>query len=278
MSKSTNPFAKSSPAGKAKPTTKRPSSGGQIVYYDLETIPDGRRFPMPEPPEYNPELYAADVMRMSVADVKTLCESLTSEQLNKAAQIELQKEKCRKGALDAVHGEIDKRNSAIDTWCKEGSVNPLTCRIVAAAWAVDDADPVAMFADSYDAERELLGELWSVLSAAKTRCGYNILNFDDSVLGIRSLLLGVDPLFQIDRNRYRNDQAIDLMHLVSPGKMYRAKDVAEWLEIDVPADGVDGSDVYELFESNEDKQIIDYVTSDVVIEREIHRKLQRVFC
>lgn len=262
-----------------------PAGRGNILFFDFETVPDETRFPRPttddEPSrEYDPEVVVAG----SVADAKSAIDNCSAGCLSQIEAAEKRRDKPRKGILDAVASRRSTGDNALAAWVKEGSVNPLWCRVVAIGFAIDDGPIRAL---SYgpgpsgnmdDDERAILVEFWSSLMLCQRRCGYNISNFDDTVLGFRSAILGLDIPFQINRSRYRNPGSLDLMNLLFPnGSPKKCKDVARAVGIEVPAGDVDGSQVYDLWTAGDVDAIEKYVASDVHVERELYRKFRPVF-
>lgn len=274
-----DPFADLDKEAEAASLETPEPSGGQMLFFDFETVPDESRFPVPS--DKTGEVVVAEVAAVlegKVDDVKKSLAVCPFEQIDEFATKEEEREKPRKGVLDAIAAERKRRYSLRDNWVKEGSVNPLWCRIVAAGWAIDDGEIESMTATNDDEERELLRKFWSMLKSCAKRCGYNILNFDDTVLGFRSVLLGVPVPWTINRNKYRNAQAVDLMQLLFPSsKAQKCKDVAKACGIDVPAGDFDGSQVYAAFKAGEIDQIGEYVRSDVHVERELYRKFRPIF-
>lgn len=257
------------------------------MFYDLETVPDESRFPRPEQKEFE-SIDCLAVIAGKVDDVKSAVESCTDEDLDRLLKLESSKDKPRKGVIDTIERERSNRSGEFAAWVKEGSVNPLWCRIAAAGWAVDDGDIESAIATNDDEERSLIETLLSEFQRTSRRCGYNILGFDDTVIGFRCALLGIDVPFPLSRNKFRNSHAIDLMQLLFPaGSPKKCKDVARSMELEVPAGDFDGSQVYEAYLVG-DNQYLDtgnsgfatiktYVESDVEIERELYRLFKGIF-
>jgi predicted PolB exonuclease-like 3'-5' exonuclease len=180
--------------------------------------------------------------------------------------------------LDAIANQIaldnvDDFEAAMAEW-KKLSFNPFGCRIV--ALGIRSAKHhVTMLAKNDDEERELLRVLWKHINQFKTRCGYNITGFDDAVLVMRSMLLGVEASQKISRKKFGDRASIDLMTVLFPsGQAQKLKEVCRMLGI-VPPVGYEmsGDKVFDLTESGDWNGIAAYVESDAVIEFELYQRL-----
>jgi hypothetical protein len=256
-------------------------SGGVFVF-DLETIPDESRFPRPVRVEKvkraSVACELAKIVTQTVPQVKAWIPKLSEEQLNQLADLENGLKKPRSGVLDAIEeqkriDDADDFESAMTEW-KKLSFNPFGCRIV--ALGIRSAKHhVTMLAKTDDEERELLRVLWQHIARFKTRCGYNITGFDDAVLVMRSMLLGVDASERISRKKFGDRASIDLMTCLFPSSpAQKLKEVCRMLGI-VPPVGYEmsGDKVFDLTEAGDWAGIAAYVESDAVIEFELYRRL-----
>ena len=256
-------------------------SGGVFVF-DLETIPDESRFPRPvrvekvKRPSIACEL--SKIVTQTVPQVKSWIPKLSEEQLNQLADLENGLKKPRTGVLDAIEeqkriDDADDFEAAMTEW-KKLSFNPFGCRIV--ALGIRSAKHhVTMLAKNDDEERELLRVLWKHIARFKTRCGYNITGFDDAVLVMRSMLLGVESSQLISRKKFGDRASIDLMTVLFPsGQAQKLKEVCRMLGI-VPPVGYEmsGDKVFDLTEAGDWNGIAAYVESDAVIEFELYQRL-----
>ena len=256
-------------------------SGGVFVF-DLETIPDESRFPRPvrvekvKRPSIACEL--SKIVTQTVPQVKSWIPKLSEEQLNQLADLENGLKKPRTGVLDAIEeqkriDDADDFEAAMAEW-KKLSFNPFGCRIVALGIR-STKHHVTMVAKSDDEERELLRVLWKHIARFKTRCGYNITGFDDAVLVMRSMLLGVESSQLISRKKFGDRASIDLMTVLFPsGQAQKLKEVCRMLGI-VPPVGYEmsGDKVFDLTEAGDWNGIAAYVESDAVIEFELYQRL-----
>ena len=262
--------------------TKNVPSGGVFVF-DLETIPDESRFPRPVVVEKvkrpdRDDINIAKLAESTVPGIKTAIPTLSESQLIALEGFENNSKKPRSGVLDAISQQLAIDNAydheaAMMEWRKL-SFNPFGCRIV--ALGIRSAKHhVTMLAKDADEERQLLHTLWSHIAKFKTRCGYNITAFDDAVLVMRSMLLGVDASERISRKKFGDRASIDLMTCLFPaGPAQKLKEVCRMLGI-VPPVGYEmsGDKVFDLVESDDWAGIAAYVESDAVIEFELYRRL-----
>jgi len=262
--------------------TESTPSGGVFVF-DLETVPDESRFPRPVRVEKvkrpdRDDINLAKLAESTVPGIKTAIPTLSESQLIALEGFENNSKKPRSGVLDAISQQLaidnaDDHEAAMMEWRKL-SFNPFGCRIV--ALGIRSAKHhVTMLAKDYDEERQLLHTLWSHIAKFKTRCGYNITGFDDAVLVMRSMLLGVDASERISRKKFGDRASIDLMTSLFPaGPAQKLKDVCRMLGI-VPPVGYEmsGDNVFDLVEADDWAGIAAYVESDAVIEFELYRRL-----
>lgn len=256
-------------------------SGGVFVF-DLETIPDESRFPRPvrvekvKRPSIACEL--SKIVTQTVPQVKSWIPKLSEEQLNQLADLENGLKKPRTGVLDAIEeqkriDDADDFEASMAEW-KKLSFNPFGCRIVALGIR-STKHHVTMLAKNDDEERELLRVIWKHIARFKTRCGYNITGFDDAVLVMRSMLLGVESSQLISRKKFGDRASIDLMTVLFPsGQAQKLKEVCRMLGI-VPPVGYEmsGDKVFDLTEAGDWNGIAAYVESDAVIEFELYQRL-----
>lgn len=256
--------------------------GGGVFVFDLETVPDESRFPRPvrvKKVKRGPAaVELSKLVTQTVPAIKAKIPTLSEEQLNQLTDLENGLAKPRSGVLDAISQQLaidnaDDHEAAMMEWRKL-SFNPFGCRIV--ALGIRSAKHhLTMLAKNDDEERDLLRVLWSHIAKFKTRCGYNITNFDDAVLVMRSMLLGVDASERISRKKYGDRASIDLMTCLFPaGPAQKLKEVCKMIGI-VPPVGYEmsGDKVFDLAEAGDWNGIAAYVESDAVIEFELYRRL-----
>lgn len=256
-------------------------SGGVFVF-DLETVPDESRFPRPPKVEKvkRPDAQAdlEKLVGQTVPAIKARIPVLSEVQLLKLADLEEATAKPRQGVRDAISQQLaidnaDDHEAAMMEW-KKLSFNPFGCRIVALG-IKSSKHRVTMLAKTPDEERELLRVLWLHVARFKTRCGYNITGFDDAVLVMRSMLLGVDATEKISRKKFGDRASIDLMTSLFPSSpAQKLKEVCRMLGIVPPAGyEMSGDKVFDLVEAGLWDDVAAYVSSDADIEFELYQRL-----
>lgn len=268
-----NPFENLTTDPPAITTINHPAAqrrGGTLIF-DFETVPDESRFPRPVAKVHTDIVDLEDIITGGVPDVVKQIElGLSPEQLADLEKLERESKKPRKGVLDAIASAVNASGAEFAAWKKDCSVNPFAARICAFGWAVGSDSPQSMMARTNDEERAILRKFWELIESSKKRCGYNIFGFDDMLAIVRSMLLKVQPSRPLDRRRYGNREAIDLMLTLFPASGAKpCKDVCHALGIVPPAGEMDGSKVFDLYEAGDMASIAKYVESDVAIEREL---------
>lgn len=279
------------------------ASRSGLLYFDLETIPDFSRQhlfeldPIPDVPKETPreKLPAPASIVESPIDVfeKQLdkIEGVPSrEWFDAVRSLEESSAKPRKGIFSALDRMSQKRQSVLDLHAdrrKLLSTTPEFCRIVSAgygAWSASGAPAVgsvtvAPLDDGAmdDQERQLLKGFWDLCAAVKSLVGFHISVFDLNVACVRSAILGVRPTRRFSRKLWDNE-VIDLYALRYPkghrnGEPAKLKSMAKVLGIPVPAEGMDGSQVYDAWMSDY-LAVGRYCESDVRITMALHRMLE----
>jgi hypothetical protein len=255
---------------------------GGVFVFDLETVPDESRFPRPvkvekeKRPNFPVEL--EKLVTQTVPAITAKIPVLSEEQLQKLQELEEGMKKPRSGVLDAIAKQIaldnvDDYETAMAEW-KKLSFNPFGCRIVALGIR-STKHHLTMLAKNEEEERDLLRVLWSHIQKFKTRCGYNITGFDDAVLVMRSMLLGVDASERISRKKFGDRASIDLMTVLFPASpAQKLKEICKMLGIVPPAGyEMSGDKVFDLVDAGNWNDVAAYVESDAVIEFDLYQKL-----
>jgi len=255
---------------------------GSVFVFDLETIPDESRFPRPVRVEKIKRAAAAidlaKLVTQTVPAIKAKIPTLSEDQLTQLMDLENGMAKPRSGVTDAITNQVaidnaDDHEAAMNEW-KKLSFNPFGNRIV--ALGIRSAKHhVTMLAKTDDEERELLRVLWEHINKFRVRCGYNITAFDDAVLIMRSMLLGVDAPGPISRKKFGDRASIDLMTALFPaGPAQKLKEVCRMIGIVPPAGyEMSGDKVFDLVEAGDWANIAAYVESDAVIEFKLYQWL-----
>lgn len=291
--------------------TAATSTSNKYLFVDIETVPDESRMhlfgldPLPTPAEYLAENDSAapselvgdtiEAVKEAVAKAQSSGKKLPKVILEGCIVCEKKRPKPRSGVLELFSKmifEIDNEAAIIaghtEAQRKTMSVTPEFCRIVAIGFGIgsDPVESMVVGAKSADGLRtltevDLLERFWSLAtSGAKPPVivGYNVLGFDLPTIFVRSALLGVDPTRKLDLKPWGGD-ACDLMQSRFPrSQAMKLKSLAQLMGISVPAEGVDGSQVFALFQAGELEKIGEYVRSDISITRELHAKYLGLFC
>jgi predicted PolB exonuclease-like 3'-5' exonuclease len=160
------------------------------------------------------------------------------------------------------------------------ATTPEMCRIVAMGLSIDDQQVISLV-DGEDGvtEIDMLKTFWAIAQKVQHFCGFNVAGFDLPTIFVRSMLLGVPASRVIDLSPYKSN-VIDLMVARFgriPDKGMGLKNIAKLCDIQVPCEGVDGSQVEELWRTNP-ALVGQYVASDVIVTRKIHRLYSGFFC
>ena len=272
-------------------------AGGSVLYCDIETIPDYERqhlFGLPPLPVVPSEqsvgelLAPAEFLSQTAKEIETwlnknnpceewlqqceACERATAGRSGNRKTIFDLLTKARSGK-DAV-GDALKANR------KKMSVTPEMAQIVAIGLAFDDTQVISLVAGIDGAtEKSILEAFWFAAKQSQHICGFNIAGFDLPTIFFRSIVLGIPASRMIDLSPYK-DHVIDLMvcRFGRTGERGMGlKNVAKLCDIQVPCEGVDGSQVEELHRTNP-ALVGQYVASDVIVTRKLHRLYSGFFC
>lgn len=273
------------------------SAGGSVLYVDIETIPDYERqhlFGLPPLPVVPNEQSVDELLAPAEFLSQTAKEIETWLNKNNPCEEWLQKcESCeratsgksgnRKGVFELLtkaRSGKDAVGDAIKANRKKMSVTPEMAQICAIGLAVDD-EQVNSFVLGQDGatEKSILEAFWFMAKRCQHICGFNVANFDLPTIFFRSIMLGVPSTRLVDLSPYK-DHVIDLMVTRfgrSGEKGMGLKNVAKLCDIQVPCEGVDGSQVEELFRTNP-PLVGQYVASDIIVTRKLHRLYSGFFC
>lgn len=266
------------------------SDNAGTLYFDIETVPDYDRqssFNLPPLPTVPDEIAEENLLPVEQFLTQTLgeidswfsrnnpCESWLLK-LEEAERKASGKKGNRKGLFDAIAKSRSGRNAVEDAVRqnrKTMSCTPEMCKIVAIGFAVDDSAPQSLVVGVDGVtEADALATFWSLVRKCERVCGFNVKGFDLPVIFVRSILLGVPASRLIDMTPHRG-QVLDLMverFGRNPQKGQGLKQTAKAMGIDIPAEGMDGSQVEVVYQQN--PQLVGhYVTSDIIVTRKLHR-------
>lgn len=179
---------------------------------------------------------------------------------------------------DTVIKSIQSACSNNDGWTKTASLCPELCKIICFGFGFDtddsvhaddaiiggDTDLVICSDVLSDMEEEGLRKFWEL---ARTRqiVGYNCLGFDLPVIFARSAILGITPSRSLDIGRYTKS-VIDLYikrfgNYPPSGHPADQKSLCRLYGMEVG--DMDGSKVFDLWQSGQTQEIADYQLSDL---------------
>jgi hypothetical protein len=250
------------------------------IYIDIETIPDTSRrhlWDLPEEPSAYP--LPSSLISGTVSDVRDFLDeyalALPAAYLDAIEAAEAQRSR---GPRKGVRSALAKARQAEADLHKELSLDPERCRIAALGYAVGDSEVQGAAVDERMPEEEVLKLLWNILGdypAIGPIVGYNVIRFDLPVIFARSILFNVKPTRRVDLRKYGNPDVTDLMVARFPsGRPKSLKTLVEQYGIEIPCPDRDGGDVLAMTP----EERAEYVRSDVVITRALHRCFRGYFC
>lgn len=211
----------------------------RLIFLDIETLPDG--------PPVNP-------MDLKHPGQMKKAETIADWYRNETPA--LVEEEWKKGALDSMRGRI-----LCIGFSAPGLMDHVVCEDC-------EENTLRLFAD----------HVTGIMGAYKqtpTFVGWNINAFDIPWLWRKAIKYDIKPLRQaFNRDRFRGN-SIDLMQVwASDFKDYRKQsDVAKFLGIEDRRNGIDGSQVYDIYREGRIEEIKAYCMADVETVRDIYRRI-----
>jgi hypothetical protein len=267
------------------------------LFFDLETVPDESRLhtfglaPVPPPPAETPADAlppAESILAASIDGIKErLAPLIPSAEYCDALTAAERAGKNRSGVYPLIAAARSARQTAIDATaerCKLLSTTPEYCRIAALGWATGDEQIRYGVAADPAGESALLDKFWELAATAGPLVGFNIIGFDLPVILVRSAILGIPAARSFDLKPYAGNRDVIDVYLgrfgpkgnTNSGRPGKLKQLAALMGIPVPAEGCDGSQVYDLLRTDP-KAVGAYVKSDVEITRAYYQKLRGFF-
>lgn len=135
-------------------------------------------------------------------------------------------------------------------------------------------------------ESRLLIEFWQMLKGFRISVdqivGHNIFDFDLKFIYKRSVICGVRPTIDFSFARYRNKPIFDTMYeweRWSYGSKISLDNLAKALSlVSSKKAGINGSNIFDLFQSGQHRAIYDYCLRDVELTRAIYRRMVYADC
>jgi len=128
-------------------------------------------------------------------------------------------------------------------------------------------------------EKQLLERFWEIVERKRPRLvSYNGRGYDGPILNIRSAQLGVVPSVNLVGNRYRLGSHVDLLEIFTFIGAYRDRYSLDYwchrFDVDSPKDGIDGSQVGEVYRNGGIEEIGAYCVRDVKATGELFKKVE----
>lgn len=264
------------------------------LYLDIETIPNEERrhlFGFDEIPaqqDETPVEYLVEPLEFVTAGLAEMTQAMSGKNPPEewiAAVADAENgtgKKPRKGVFDLLaslreaksKGDLLRKQQE-----KEMATTPEMLQIVAIGIACGDGPVQArLVGDEGFTEAELLDELFEIFDNLRGPIvGFNVANFDIPALCVRAMIHGIKPSRLLDRRPWGKD-ICDLMECrFQRTKAKGLKELAKLYGIVNATDGVDGSQVSELWKS--DRELLrKYLISDLEITRQIHGMYKGFFC
>jgi len=238
------------------------------IYLDIETIPEGEPdlSSLPDP--------STIVVLHDDPDIKV------DGRLKDPAKIEAAREEGRAKLQEQRRAEAEKmRADALDEHSK-GALTALRGRVLCVGIAVEEAGPKVLMADTEEETLELLQrglEHYAKQASGRLRLWtWNGAGFDRPFLARRALRHRLYPLARRMRVQ-KKWEADDLYQAWSMGE-YRAKgrldDVCDLLGIGRADNPIDGSEVYDRYQSGDFDAIREHCLDDVRVLQLIGREFR----
>ena len=179
------------------------------------------------------------------------------------------------------HGTL-KRGETEDEAYRKRALDSMKGEIICIGWAYGEDEPYAISSPKENHEGELLGLFDSIIHSLRGSykqsfewVGWNIKSFDLTWIWRKAIQYNLKSLRQsIIRDRFKGN-VIDLMEMWASDfrDMRKQSDVAKFLGIPDLSNGIDGSQVYDLYKAGKIKEIAEYCKGDVITTREIYKRI-----
>ena len=128
-------------------------------------------------------------------------------------------------------------------------------------------------------ESELIERFWEIVERKRPRLvSYNGRGYDGPILNIRSAQLGIAPSLNLVGNRYRLGSHVDLQEIFTFIGAYRDRFTLDYwchrFDVDSPKDGIDGSQVGQVYRDGGIEEIGAYCVRDVKATAELFKKVE----
>jgi len=265
---------------------------GRFFVFHMDTYPDESRHPRPATMQRErQEVDLAELIKGNADKIKISLRSgvMFEDQLEELRELEMNT-KVRDTVLKEIDRALNCMDGEFDKWKKEGMTDPWKGRIVSFAWSFlgedqvhtmvappgHDPDGKPEYGTSDDLEREILATFWALQSVG-IRVGYGIDNEEDTWIVARSMILDVQASTGLDRSRYGNKQAVDIMTRLFTGghNAISAKSLAHMIRINVPDVCTVAVDVFGMVEAMDWESVAQWSSGTVAMEKGLFTSLKR---
>ncbi len=178
----------------------------------------------------------------------------------------------RQSVLDATgeNPDVEMDENKIKKMSLSGSTGAILC--VGYAIEPPDDGPIEVLSGE---EPAIIRRFWELAADANLFVGHNILDFDLRFIYQRSIINQIKPSREISFSRFRSSPVFDTMHEWTKwGRDFVKLDVlAKCLNVPSPKTEMDGSKVYQFYNTGRLADIYEYCKRDVQTVREIYRRM-----
>lgn len=217
------------------------------LYFDIETLPA-------EESSYDKLKYLFD-------------KKLEKERLKRNKKIKSGEEKS--------YGEEDKCSKNFEDFLNYTSFDGGFGRVLCIGYAINN-EPTEIICNDGN-EKKTLEEFWDVAQDCDLFVGHNIMDFDFKFIYQRSIVLGVKPTIpNLSFARYRSSPIYDTMKEWAKWDTMNKvglEHIALALGIPTPKEGIDGSQVAQVYSEGGVEEICEYCKRDVETTRAVYKRM-----
>lgn len=216
-------------------------------------------------------------MRKLFLDIETLPAGQDSQAVLKKLF-----EKKKKLVRGVQPGEEDKFEEFVAKTSFDGAFG----RVLCISYAVDNG-PLEVLYNEND-EAQTLKQFWDLVKSISVEprniqypdygvqfIGHNVMDFDLRFIYQRSIILGVQPAYEINFARYRSYPVYDTMKewVKWSNSTVGLETLALAMGIPTPKEGIDGSQVAAFFAAGKVQDILEYCKRDVETTRAVYQRM-----
>lgn len=213
-------------------------------------------------------------------DIETLpAEESSFDKLKYLFEKKLEKERMKRNRKskmvdEVIYTEESKCAKNFDDFLVNTSFDGSFGRVLCIGYAIDDKPTKIICNDGN--EKKTLEEFWNVAQNCDLFVGHNVMEFDFKFIYQRSIVLGVKPTIpNLSFARYRSSPIYDTMkEWVKWGKDHVGLEhIALALGLPTPKDGIDGSQVAQVYSEGGIEKICEYCKRDVETTRAVYKRM-----